>query len=220
MYVDCPLLDNDRFNRAFRRRFRMPHNSFQAIVAMAAQEDALFRRWREGAVNTIGQPAAPLPLLILSVLRYLGRGWLLDDLSESIGISEEVIRVFLHSFLLFGSTILFDEYVIAPTTPPAEAAHHTREYFIAGLPGCVGSCDATHIVFEKIEYRLRQSHLGFKSSHTSRAFNITVNNRRRILATTTGHPARWNDKTIVLFDNFVVALAEGRVLEDNTFYLY
>jgi hypothetical protein len=153
----------------------MPHNSFQAIVAMAAQEDALFRRWREGAVDAIGQPAAPLPLLILSVLRYLGRGWLLDDLSESIGISEEVIRVFLHSFLLFGSTILFDEYVIAPTTPPAEAAHHTREYFIAGLPGCVGSCDATHIVFEKIKYRLRQSHLGFKSSHTSQAFNITVN---------------------------------------------
>ena len=35
-----------------------------------------------------------------------------------------------------------------------------------------------------------------------------------------GHPTRWNDKTIVLFDNFVFALAEGRVLEDNIFYLY
>ena len=169
MYIDCPLLDNDRFNRVVRRCFRLPYDLFQALVAMAAQEDALFRRWREGAVDAIGQPAAPLPLLILCVLRYLGRGWTLDDLSENTGISEEVIRVFLHSFLLF------DEYVIAPTTPPAEAAHHTREYFIAGLPGCVGACDATHIVFEKIEYRLRQSHLGFKSSHTSQAFNITVN---------------------------------------------
>ena len=137
---------------------------------------------------------------------------------ENTGIGEEeVIRVFLHSFLLFGSTtVLFNKYVIAPTTA-AKAAHHTKEYFIAGLPGCVGSCNATHTVFVKIEYQFRQSHLGFKSSHTSRAFNITVNNRRRILATTTGHPARWNDKTIVLFDNFVVALAEGRVLEDNIF---
>ena len=169
MHVDCPLLDNDRFNQVFRCRSRMACNLFQALLAMAAQEDALFRRWREGAVNAIGQPAAPLPLLKLCVLRYLGRGWTLDDLSENTGISEEVIRVFLHSFLLF------DEYVIAPTTPPAEAAHHTREYFIAGLPGCVGACDATHIVFEKIKYRLRQSHLGFKSSHTSQAFNITVN---------------------------------------------
>lgn len=188
-------------------------------LGVIAEEDALFRRWREGAVDAIGQPAAPLALLILCVLRYLGRGWTLDDLSENTGISEEVIRVFLHAFLLFGSTVLFNKYVVAPTTS-AEAAEHTQEYLIAGLPGCVGSCDATHVVFEKIEYRLRQSHLGFKSSHTSRAFNITVNNRRRILATTTGHPARWNDKTIVLFDNFVVALAEGRVLEDNIFYLY
>ena len=62
MYVDCPLLDTDRFNRVFRRLFRMPYDSFQAFVAMAAQEDTLFRRWREGAVDAIGQPAAPLPL--------------------------------------------------------------------------------------------------------------------------------------------------------------
>ena len=68
------------------------------------------------------------------------------------------------------------QVVIAPTTR-SEAARHTQEYLIAGLPGCVGSCDATHVVFEKIDYRLRQSHLRFKSSHTSMAFNITVNDR-------------------------------------------
>ena len=144
MYVDCPLLDNDRFMRIFRRRFRMPYNSFKELVEMA-EEDALFRRWREGAVDAIGQPAAPLALLILCVLRYLGRGWTLDDLSENTGISEEVIRVFLHAFLLFGSTVLFNKYVVAPTTS-AEAAEHTQEYLIAGLPGGVGSCDATHVV--------------------------------------------------------------------------
>jgi hypothetical protein len=68
MYVDCPLLDNDRFNRIFRRRFRMPCDSFPELVAMAAQEDAFFRRWREGAIDAIGQPAAPHALLILCVL--------------------------------------------------------------------------------------------------------------------------------------------------------
>ena len=95
MYVDCPLLDNDRFMRIFRRRFRMPYNSFKELMEMAEEADALFRRWREGAVNAIGQPAAPLALLILCVLRCLGQGWTLDDLSENTGISEEVIRVFL-----------------------------------------------------------------------------------------------------------------------------
>jgi hypothetical protein len=47
-----------------------------------------------------------------------------------------------------------------------------------------------------------------------------VNHRRKILATTTGHPARWNDKTLVLFDNFVVSLNEGRHLNDVVFELY
>jgi hypothetical protein len=94
------------------------------------------------------------------------------------------------------------------------------EYMQAGLPGCVGSTDATHILLEKVEYRFRQSHLGFKSSHTSRTYNITVNHRRQILATTTGHPALWNDKTLVLFDNFVVSLHEGCHLDDVTFEMY
>ncbi len=44
----------------------MRYNMFQARVAIAAQENAIFRRWRgEGAVDAIGQPAAPLPLVIL-----------------------------------------------------------------------------------------------------------------------------------------------------------
>jgi hypothetical protein len=69
-----------------------------------------------------------------------------------------------------------------------------------------------HIVLEKVEYHLRQSHLGFKSSPSARSYNITGNHRRQVLATTTGHPARWNDKTVVLFDDFIVALNEGTML--------
>jgi hypothetical protein len=115
--------------------------------------------------------------------------------------------------------VLYKKFVVAPKTAD-DAKQHTPEYEKAGLPGCIGSMDATHILLEKVEYRLRQSHVGFKSSHTARSYNITVNNRRRILATTTGHPARWNDKTVVLFDNFVVALNEGTTLQDVTFELY
>jgi hypothetical protein len=80
--------------------------------------------------------------------------------------------------------------------------------------------DATHILLKKVEYWLRQSHLGFKSLHRARSYNITMNNRRKILATTTGHLAWWNNKTVVLFDNFAVPLSEGRTLQDCTFELY
>jgi hypothetical protein len=179
----------------------------------------LFERWSDGKVDVLRQPATPIPLLVLCALRYLGRGWTFDDLSENTGISDKIIRVFFHKFIQFGSSVLYKKYVLTPTTAH-EASEHTQQYAKSGLPGCVGSIDATHNLLERVEYRLRQSHLGFKGSHTSRSYNITVNNRRKILATTTGHPARWSDKTVVLYDNFAVGLNEGKTLQDMTFDLY
>ena len=196
----------------------MPYNSFLSLLSMV-EASPLFDRWKIGKADVTGQQAAPLSLLILCALRYIGRGWTFDNLSENTGISEEVTRVFFHIFIDFGSTVLYDKFVVAPATAE-EALTHMHEYKKAGLPGCVGSTDATHIPFERVEYRLRQSHLGFKSSHTSRTYNITVNHRRQILATTKGHPAKWNNKTLVLFDNFVVALNEGPKLQDVQFELY
>ena len=57
-------------------------------------------------------------------------------------------------------------------------------------------------------------------THTARTYNITVKHRRRILATTQGHPARWNDKTLSMFDNFMQRLRHGDILDDVIFELY
>jgi hypothetical protein len=78
-----------------------------------------------------------------------------------------------------------------------------KEFAQAGFHGCVASSDATHIAIEKCSYRLRQNHLGGKMLHTARTFNLSANHRRRILTTTQGYPGRWNDKTLVLFDDLV-----------------
>jgi hypothetical protein len=91
---------------------------------------------------------------------------------------------------------------------------------MAGFPGAVGSTDATHVILERVSNCNRQAHLGFKSSHTARAYNITVNHRRQILSTTSGHPARWNDKTLQLFDPFMEQIHEGMILDDLIFQLY
>jgi hypothetical protein len=42
----------------------------------------------------------------------------------------------------------------------------------------------------------------------------------RILDCMRGHPARWNDKTVVLFDAFVRGVHEGTVPDDNEFTLF
>ena len=158
--------------------------------------------------------------MILTALRYLGRGWTFDDLSESTGISEEVIRVFFHTFIEYGSTILYNQHVIAPQNT-FEAKSHSYEFEVAGLPGAIGSMDATHIILEKVSFKRRQSHLGFKHTCTARTYNIVVNHRRRILGTTDGHPARWNDKSIVRFDGIAMGLRNGTLLSDDfIFELY
>lgn len=109
-------------------------------------------------------------------------------------------------------------YVRIPRTE-AEIESCMREYNEAGMPGCIGSADATHIALWMCSANFKQLHTGFKDSHPTRAFNITVNHRRRILYTTKGHPGRWNDKTLILYDDFLRGIYEGRLYSDVEFDL-
>ena len=87
----------------------------------------------------------------------------------------------------------------------------------AGYPGAGGSTD---VVILNCRYGHRQAHLGPKISKTSRSYNATVSHRRRILSRTSGHLSRWNDKTLILYDDFVVGLKEGTsILKDYEFNL-
>lgn len=104
-------------------------------------------------------------------------------------------------------------------TNAEEAANHLYEMTLAGFVGAVASTDATHIMMERCKHFLKQYHQSPKTKNPARTYNITVNHRRRILYTTGGHPARWNDKTIILFDDFVRGINEGRLLDDIEFEL-
>ena len=90
---------------------------------------------------------------------------------------------------------------------------------IAVYPGCIGSADATHVIIDKCYRNLKNQNLGGKSSMTTRAFQITVNHRRRILATTAGMPGRWNDKTVVRFDGFINDIYRGLRYKKVCYYL-
>jgi hypothetical protein len=192
----------------FRRRFRLPYDKYLELVA-----DAKAQGWfpRAGKADALGKVGAPLELLILGALRYLGRGWTFDDLEESTAISAESHRVFLHDFVKIGATVLFEKYVVMPTTRDL-AETCMREYEEAGMPGALGSGDATHITMEKCSARLKNSHMGGKSTFPTVAFNMTVNHRRRILHTSPGLPGRWNDKTLQLFDDLFRGIEDGSIL--------
>ena len=218
-YVVDPSPDQKKWSRKFRLRFRMPYDAFLDL-AKECEASNLFAAWCSGTGyhRYNKRKVLPLKLLILCSLRYLGRGLTFDDLEEYTGISTETIRLALHKFIKFGSTHLYNKYVKNPSNA-TEFLDCENEYLSAGFPGCVGSTDASHVIIEKCSYRLRQLHLGYKLAHTARTYNITVNHRRRILHTTSGHPARFNDKTLVLYDHFVNRLHDGKCNELHKFTL-
>jgi hypothetical protein len=217
----CPLnvernSQSRSFKNKFRRRFRLPYSEFDDFVA-EAKASPLFERW--DGQDATGKHSSPIELLILGSLRYLGRGWTFDDIEEATCISREVHRTFFHLFISWGSTSLFETYVITPRTND-EAKHHEKEMAMAGFNGAVGSSDATHVGMEKCSAWLSQAHSGPKLKLPSRTYNMTVNHRRRILSSTSGHPARWNDKTLQLYDEFMKGLYNGDILDEFEFCLF
>ena len=93
------------------------------------------------------------------------------------------------------------------------------EFKQAGMPGAFASTDATHIIHETCNWKSRRAHIGFKSKHATRTYNLTANHRRRILTTTRGYPGSFNDKTLILFDSFIQDIKSGRIHDDYTFEL-
>ncbi|KAL3758310.1 hypothetical protein ACHAWU_004275 [Discostella pseudostelligera] len=215
LYVEAPNVDCMRFQHKFRRRFRMPHASFVNLVA-DAKAGNWFPTWM--GCNCAGKKASPLELLILGALRYIGRGWTFDDLEEATAIGEDTHRRFFHQFIRVGATILFDKYVHTPRTCE-EIEKHMEEFKLAGLPGACASTDATSIVHEMCSHRIQRVHKGFKTKHPTRTYNLTANHRREILCTTDGHPGSFNDKTVVLYDDFICDIKSGAIFDDYRFEL-
>jgi hypothetical protein len=221
LYVSQPQVHKPKFLKKFRRRFRLPYDKFVELVDICKEAtdhdgNLYFQRWMSS--DCVGEQSSPIELMILGSLRYLGCGWTFDDIEEATAISEETHRQFFHVFVTFGGEYLFKKWVIAPSTS-SEVQNHAHEMNLAGMPGCPGSTDATHIIWHRCPYNHRQNHLGFKMSVTARTYNLTVNHRRLILATTEGYPARWNDKTLVMHDAFVRGVYEGTRLGDVEFVL-
>ena len=68
-------------------------------------------------------------------------------------------------------------------------------------------------------YNLRNNHIGGKSSSTTRSFQISVNHRRKILHSTIGFPGKWNDQTVVRFDEFVTKIHRGELYDDINYII-
>ena len=95
---------NERLHRLFRTRFRMPYDSFISLSHELTSRSS-FTRWTR--CDAVGKQPSHMKLLLLGCMRYIGRAWTLDDVSEANGISIYTNRDFILSFIEYGSTVLY-----------------------------------------------------------------------------------------------------------------
>ena len=215
LYVSNPPTSK-RMSKVFRLRFRLPYQSFISLSHDISNHD-IFIRWTR--VDAVGDPPSNLKLLLLGALRFIGRNWTLDDICEANGISIETNRQFLHAFMEYGSTVLYQKWVLNANIN-SQIAEQEKVFRRAGFDGCIGSSDATHIPMLRCPHWAHNSHKGFKLSVPARTYNVTCDHSRRILGTTMGHPGTWNDKTLILFDQLIMDVKKGKAYADYEFELY
>ena len=139
--VGCPHLDNPWFPVVFRLQFWMPYSSFQDLLPLLK----IVHSWRDGEKEML-MHSITLPLLLRFssfVPIFVKRLVIWWSFGEHRNLWRDNASHF-HCFIKFGSTFLYHKFEFAPYTAE-EASVHSHEYAQAGLSGCVGSSNATHI---------------------------------------------------------------------------
>jgi hypothetical protein len=126
----------------FHKYFRLPFPQYTNLLGWV-RVDPLFDRWC-GKKKT---KSSPVELLLLGALRSIKIGWTFDNIEEATAINEEVHQVFLHAFITFACTFLFNQFISTPVGL-VEAQSNIHKYEKAGFPGCVRSIDCTLIITE------------------------------------------------------------------------
>jgi Plant transposon protein len=193
--------------KIFRRRFRMPYNLFLYVVARC-KEKAIFSNFK----STRGQ--IPDEIKLMACLRILGRDNCFDDISEFSDMGEStalhVFKKFVYSF-----SINFEKEFI--TIPEGEDLKKVMDiYSKLGLPGCIGSIDATHLKWAMCPKSLSNICNG-KEAFPTIAYQAVVDHSRKILHITQGMYGSTNDITITKYDEFCRDVKRGKVFKDVEF---
>ena len=216
----------------FRRRTRIPYAMLSSLVTLF--EDPL--RSLRGVADACGKVAAPLELKILACLYILGRAGTYDDAEMLCGISKTVIKEFFVHFVMtmagtqlkefaipsvldtkfvFYAIGLYDQFIYPPRQD-GDLPAVLQMYEHLGFPGCVGSTDCVHILWDRCPQAQRILY-GSRYGRPTIAYSFVVDHTRRIRSVTPGHPGSRNDKAIIRFDKFVNDLKYGRLYPDATF---
>eukprot|EP00041_Stephanoeca_diplocostata_P018793 m.397151 g.397151 ORF g.397151 m.397151 type:complete len:389 (-) comp21124_c0_seq2:370-1536(-) len=191
----------------FRETFRIPHKVFSEIVDLI--RGCVWAQKRP--TDNAGRPSIPLEILCATSLKRLASGTSYKDLSRCSGASSTVIHTFFDNFCKYFSENRHT-WVHGPQTSD-EIKRHMGVYNLLGLPGAIGSLDATHIPWERCPESLQSWYTG-KEGFKTIAYNCTVGHNTEIFHIASGQPGARNDKTIVHSDKFVLDIRDKRLYGD------
>jgi hypothetical protein len=197
-----------KVGQKFRRRFRVPYPVFREVLVPLCIEKKIFNKQRSSYI--------PVDFKVLLALRILGRGVCADDIEELTGIGESTVLDIFHQFCAGFTEHCFHLYV---KTPEGEKLSKVMEvYRRLGLPGAMGSIDATHVKWDKCPVYLTHACKG-KEGYPSLAFMVVVDHSRTITHCSRYFYGACNDKQIIANDDFCIALARGGA-KDVEYELY
>ena len=193
--VENGIKDEGSFlGKKFRRRFRVPYCLFEDICRDIMMEGF----YRHGKSDASGSEAVQIELLVLGSLRIMGSGCTFDAIEELTNVSEETHRVFFHNkFCAWGDRV-FPQHVHQPKTEE-EIKNVLALYERIGLPGCGGSVDCVHLVWDKCMAGAASACTG-KEGFPTLAFEVSSDHTKRILSCSQYFWGSINDKTISLMD--------------------
>ena len=136
--------------------------------------------------------------MVLASLRVLGSGCTFEAVEELTAVSECTHRKFFHEqFCMWGAKAA-EEHICMPRTEE-EIAHVLRWYEQRGFPGCVGSVDCVHLIWDRCPASAFSACKG-KGSFPTLAFEVVCSNTKKILSVSQFFFGAVNDKTIAMSD--------------------
>ena len=182
--------------KKFRRRFRVPFAVFEEIC-QSMEEEGFYSQGR----CRNGWPRVPLELLVLGSLRVLAAGCSFDMVEEWTNVSFVTHRNFFNNVFTKWGKGLAKTLIRFPANE-AEMRHVVGLFERVGHPGCVGSVDCVHIVWDKCPAGFLSACKG-KEKLPTLAFEVVVSHTKKILSVSQFFAGATNDKTIARFDDAI-----------------
>ena len=194
--------------KEFRLNYRMPWSEANKLVRLFVRKKWVITQ-KEIDKRRVKFIVCPPEVKILDTLYWLGEGCSFRTIYNLSGrvFSDQSFCNFAKKFCKIVRTHLAPRYIKLPSTVE-DLRDIEKAYTERGFPGAVGSTDGVQIAWEGCPFAYRKSFTG-KEGYPTLGFNVTVGHDLRILHVCSMFAGRFNDKTKVLYDEYVKRLRSG-----------